>query len=184
MKRIQAMFSAIALLIFAATISLHTPPLHAQALVSVTCALGVDDATYSPGLTNTSQTITFNDNQLLANCVDTGDLTLNGGSEQSSGSYVGSCTAITMPGPYQAVFHWNNAAQSISVVQVTQAVVTKVADGTATVERTGTVASGLAQGAAFVQVIALPVLDPLLCSSSTGVVSNSGTVVSTELLSL
>lgn len=166
----------VALLAAVALVGVNAPAAHAAS--STTCS-GSSTITYSPGLTNTPQTVAYTETDTFSSCLST-DLTLTSGEFLTSVDLPGaSCdaAAVFTNTPYPIT--WNNGKTSSINLSYTDAIV----DGTEQVTGVGTVTSGEFAGAAVTIVWVYPVLDLLQCSSSQGVTIQTGTLTA-EIISL
>ncbi|HEX4700971.1 MAG TPA: hypothetical protein VH352_02480 [Pseudonocardiaceae bacterium] len=161
-----------AILALTATTALLIAPAVAHAASSTTC-LGSSTITYSPGLTNTAQTVTYTETDTLTPCVSTNPALNSGGFTGSITLPGASCLAVpslTLNTPYTIT--WNNGAPSTVNLSFTDA----IAEGIEQVTGTGTVTSGQFQGANATLVWVYLVPDPLQCLANPGVTTQVGTL--------
>jgi hypothetical protein len=143
----------------------------AHAASSATCT-GSSAVSYSPGLTNTPQNISWTITDTYS-CTST-DTSLTAGGFSGNYSFSGaSCNGAGLFPPSSGTVSWNNGQSSTMTLSVSTDVILL---GTETVTSVGTVTSGEFTGGAVTIVWVYPVLNPTLCSSSQGVTSQSGTV--------
>lgn len=151
-----------------AAASLAAAPAAHAAIGSATCT-GTSAISYTPGLTNTPQTITYIETDTF-HCVST-DPALSSGTFQVTVTLPGaSCTSagIFTNTPY--TISWNNGAATTISLSFTDAVV----NGTEQVTGTGPVTGGeFAHGNATI-IWAYPVLDLTACSTPQGLTGQSG----------
>jgi len=140
-------------------------PAHA-ALVDLDCA-GLATAHYSPGLTNTVQTVAITGSAIYYPCVSS-DLTLVSGTSTVSAVGVASCTSGGFAGT--AVFHWNNGGTTTANYTAT---INAREDGEAVTTATGEVVSGEFVGDTYTSVNVLTTLQVLACETS-GLTSVTG----------
>jgi hypothetical protein len=147
-------------------------PAAAHAVSSTTC-LGSSVITYSPGLTNTAQTVTYTETDILTPCLSSNPALTNGGFTGTVTLPGASCLAIpslTLDTPYTIT--WNNGAPTTVNLSFTDV----VAEGIEQVTGTGPVTSGQFQGANATLVWVYTVPDPLQCLASPGVTTQTGTL--------
>jgi hypothetical protein len=156
-------------------VALAAPAAHAAA-TTITCT-GSSPITYSPGLTFTPTTSTYQETDNYSSCLSS-DPAVTTGSAYSSYTDSFSCLAlpsvVTDPG-YRV--HWNDGQVSTFSLTYTDT----IAAGVENVTGIGTVISGYLTGATatFVWVYTLP--NALACLSPGGATSQNGTVVATIL---
>lgn len=161
-----------ATLVLTATAALLATPAAAHAASSTTC-LGSSVITYSPGLTNTAQTVTYTETDTFTPCVSSNPALANGSFTDSFTLPDASCLAtpsLTPNTPYTIT--WNNGAPSTINLSFTDA----IAEGIEQVTGTGTITSGQFQGANATLVWIYTVPDPLQCLASPGVTTQTGTL--------
>jgi len=144
----------------------------ARAASSTTCT-GNSAVSYSPGLTNTWQPVTWTEADTYSSCTST-DTSLTAGGFSASFMAEASCSdGVSLIPPTSLTISWNNSLSStITLTTATDALVA----GTEQVTGVGTVTSGEFTGGAVTIVWLYPVLNPLQCLTSQGVTSQSGTV--------
>ena len=150
---------------------MYVPAPSAHAASSTTCT-GSSAIGYSPGLTNTPQTITYSEAETYSSCTST-DTSLTAGG--SSGNFMlsgASCNNVSIIPPSSYTISWNNSQSSTMTLTYTDVII----GGIEQVTGVGTVTSGEFTGGAVTIVWLYPVLNPLLCLTSQGVTSQSGTV--------
>ena len=144
----------------------------AHAASSATCT-GSSAVSYSPGLTNTPQNLSWTITDTYSSCTST-DTSLTAGGFSGNYSLTGaSCNGAGLFPPTSITISWNNSQSSTMTLSMSTDVILL---GTETVTSVGTVTSGELTGGTVTIVWAYPVLDPTLCASSQGVTSQSGTV--------
>ncbi|HEX3482821.1 MAG TPA: hypothetical protein VHT91_47760 [Kofleriaceae bacterium] len=144
----------------------------AHAASSTTCT-GSSAISYSPGLTNTPRTVTYSETETYSSCTST-DTSLTAGSTAGNFTFSGaSCNGGGIIPPSSYTISWNNSQSSTMTLTYTDVII----GGTEQVTGVGTVTSGEFTGGAVTIVWLYPVLNPLLCLTSQGVTSQSGTVL-------
>lgn len=148
----------------------------AATLVDLTC-LGTNDATFSPGLTFTTQTVDIEAEGAYTDCV--GDSEVAPGTYTATGEGTMSCLAGGHAGEFTIT--WNTGEHSTIAFTNTVAV---RPGGEVVVVATGEVLAGKFDGARYDGTFTLFHLDPLACLHPPGVGSASGptTLVFTSLL--
>jgi hypothetical protein len=147
----------------------------AQAAVATITCVGTSPTTFAPGLTFTTQSITYTETDDYSTCVST-DPTLASGISVNTATGDASCVslpAVSPVGPYTVT--WNNGQTSTFALSY---VVTVVA-GVSNVTGTGTVTSGELTGATGVFVWVYTAPNPLDCLTTTGVTSENGPLTAT-----
>ena len=126
--------------------------------------------TYSPGITDTTQTVTAAICESYS-CGPLGSVASGSGSLTISQS--ASCLSSVSEPSNTLTCTWNspNGSSTISFPATT---VTRAADGTTTIVSVGTVTSGLGQGEVATRTVVLPRLNPDECGSAQGVTQESG----------
>ncbi|HWO19958.1 MAG TPA: hypothetical protein VNO30_14325 [Kofleriaceae bacterium] len=147
-------------------------PSPAHAASSTTCT-GSSTVNYSPGLTNTPQTVTWTEADTYSSCTST-DPSLTAGSSSPvtitlSGA---SCNGGGVFSSVNYTINWNNSQSSTVTLTATDVII----GATEQVTAVGTVTSGLFTGGTITIVWLYPILNPLLCATPQGVTSQSGTV--------
>ena len=159
---------AIAVLVVAA-VSVSASSAHAAS--STTCT-GSSAISYSPGLTNTPQTVNYSETDTYSSCTST-DTSLTAGSSSTNITLSGaSCNGGGVFPSSSYTISWNNSQSSTMTMTFTDVII----GGTEQVTGVGTVTSGEFTGGAVTIVWLYPVLNPLQCMTSQGVTSQSGTV--------
>jgi hypothetical protein len=112
----------------------------AQAVgIDLQCTLGQASSTYSPGITNTPQTVTLTHSVSYTGCLFGGPVT---GATYGFGPFSApgvSCTNVLAQHPGNSVYHWNDGTTSTIAAASTS---TSVSGLFTTVETTGTVSAG------------------------------------------
>ena len=142
-----------------------------NAASSTTCT-GSSAITYSPGLTNTPQTVNYGETDTYSSCTST-NTSLTAGSSSTNITLPGaSCNGTGIFPSTSYTISWNNGPPSMITLTFTDVII----GGTEQVTGVGTVTSGQFTGGVVTIVWLYPVLNPLLCATSQGVTSQSGTV--------
>ncbi|RKF24784.1 hypothetical protein D7I43_24610 [Micromonospora globbae] len=146
-------------------------PASASTLISVTCT-GTNVINYSPGLTNTPQTVTISGQDTAVACVDLArPLTQLSFVAPFSGTFTTSCTALLAGGTGTQTFHWNTGETSnwnwtLRFSNTVNGQLLAIADGPIT--------SGLYAGAQVRQVITETTGDQTACFTPEGMTQNGG----------
>ncbi len=166
--RLRAAILGLAIIAGLSAATVAAPPAHA-ALSSTTCT-GTSDITYQPGLTNTAQTVTYDETDTYS-CGST-DLTLTGGSDFVSVILPGaSCLALpSLTTSTPLTITWNNGHSTTISLSFTDVIV----EGIEQVTGTGPVTSGEFHGANATIAWEYAVPDPLQCATSQGVTTQTG----------
>ncbi|MEU3528370.1 hypothetical protein AB0E62_31715 [Streptomyces sp. NPDC038707] len=149
----------------------------AQALVDITCTLGVQVTKFNPGLTFVPQQVDFTVSGTLGGCVSLTNPQIVGGTFSGAGQGVLSCTAGSSTS--RNTIRWNTGQSS---VVESEFVVNVKPDGTTVLVSEGSVVGGLFQGSTVVQTRALPNTDLTACAEPGGLQATSGAVTTTILL--
>jgi hypothetical protein len=122
---------------------------------------GTEKLTYQPPLTNTPEPTQVGYAINLNHCLVGG---VTSGESQGSFTVSASCDTISLlPPAFSDIYQWSN--RTSSTVNYTAPVITTV-NGTVIVTDTGTVASGLDQGAVANETTALPQPDLSACAGA------------------
>lgn len=136
---------------------------------------GAVTSTYSPGITNTPQTVTFHVTGLLGPCASTGDPHLSSGTFTASGTGTFSCTSVTTG--FQEEIHWNDGKESD--IAGTMAIGVNPLGEDVYVANGKVVSDGDSHeefiGDTYLSTGPVLTLNPLACAGS-GVTSQSGTI--------
>lgn len=151
--------------------ALAPTPSASAAVLDVTCPLGTQIGTYSPGLTFASQPVTFTANGSLATCVSVTHPEIKGASFTSTGTGTASCLSGSVSNT--TTYRWNTG--QTSTVKGSLAVNLKP-NGTTVLVLIGTVTSGLFKGATAAQTKVLANTDLLACATPEGLKTVSGPV--------
>ena len=143
-------------------------------LVSVVCP-GSDNATFSPGLRNFSQTVSFTETLEGHSCGGIGKIS---GDDSFTTSFAGtqelSCTELHIPPSYTLVFTWSPSGRTstwnATLTQVTYA------SGQVIATSTGQITAGDYTGVTLTAISVYPTAQLLACLSSPGLTSISGIV--------
>ncbi|MEU0150455.1 hypothetical protein [Micromonospora fulviviridis] len=146
-------------------------PASASTLISVSCT-GTNVINYSPGLTNTPQTVTITGQDTGVACVDLArPLTPLSFIAPFSGTFTTSCTALLAGGTGAQTFQWNTGETSnwnwtLRFSNTANGQLVAIADGPVT--------SGLYAGAQVRQVITETTGDQTACFTPEGMTQNGG----------
>jgi hypothetical protein len=159
--------------VMGAMLSMATPPVHAQGLALLACN-GHSSTTFSPGITNQVQNVTYVGDNTFACTPPLGNTELTGGTSDVSVSGAPlSCTSLFLPGPENRAvpYNWNDASES--TITYTLATVETVG-GDIVITETGSVTGGLYDG--YPSVLVTTLFDGILnnCGTSRGQVSVAG----------
>jgi hypothetical protein len=160
-------------LVIMAAAAVALPAVPAHALSATTCT-GSSVITYTPGLTNTAQTVTYTETDTFSPCAST-DSTLTSGTSAVTIALPGaSCLAAPSLTPDTSyIITWNNGRTSTISLSFTDVIV----EGIEQVTGTGAITSGEFAGGNATIVWAYTVPDPLQCATSQGVTTQTGTIV-------
>lgn len=167
-KTVVSLASTVALLLGALAVP---QPASASTLIWVTCT-GTNVINYSPGLTNTPQTVTISGQDEALGCVDLArPFTPLRFVAPFSGTFSTSCTALLAGGTGTQTFQWNTGETSnwdwtLRFSNTVNGQLFAIADGPIT--------SGLYAGANVRQVITEITEDLLACSTPEGMTQNGG----------
>jgi hypothetical protein len=151
-------------------IFLVTPAAHA-ATDLLTCT-GDESIAYSPGITNTPQTVAGQASDTVGPCVAPGEAGLSGGIAAFTVTILNAtCTSITHP-TYTVIYYWNNATQS--VILFSNTTTTKLATGETQVVSIGSVLSGVGAGESAERTLTNLNVNLLDCFTPNGLQSNAG----------
>ncbi|QBD80293.1 hypothetical protein EPA93_31690 [Ktedonosporobacter rubrisoli] len=168
LRFIRLLFCA---LLLVACLAISSGAAHASPAV-LTCLAGTFTNTYSPGITNTRQSIKISAHEDLDDCTATGS-NLTAGSTSYSVTVTTSCLlGINIPSISSAVYHWNDGSSS-TIATITD-ISTRLVNGTLQVTATGHVVAGYGSGSLATYTIVLPQLDPLKCATPQGVTQQQG----------
>jgi hypothetical protein len=158
-------------------------PQQSQAQTVVQCT-GTTSLTYSPGLTNTRQTVVITTNEALSHCLHIPDLPalpflMPATSQTQLTRDNRTCTTLLAGGPGSQVLTWNNGETST----VNYVSTTNIVNGNIVSVQTGTITMGRYAGQS---IIGTRIWTPLLggqpidfvtgCSSPGGITSLTGTL--------
>lgn len=141
----------------------------AAAVGQMTCT-GQENTTFSPGLTNTPQTVTITVNN-SENCLSLTNGGFRTGTATSTRTIPGiSCLTLLAGGnPDEMTYHWSNGLQSTFGFTPT----VNFVGGSPVVTQTGSITAGEFNGAVAIGTVTL-VADLTKCSTPGGVTSASG----------
>jgi hypothetical protein len=148
-----------------------------SAVVDVSCPLGTQVGSYSPGMTLLPRQIEFTATGTLGACVSPSHPEITGATFTSL--VVGTFSCLSGSTSNVSTYHWNNG-QSSTVRGGFE--VNLKPGGTTVLVLTGTVTEGLFQGATVVQTKVLPSTDLVACLTPEGLTSVSGTASFTAVL--
>lgn len=146
-------------------------PVPAEAAINQVSCLGTEGTTFSPGITNTPQTITITVTNIEAPCLSLSDLSLRSGYAKSTRVVPGlTCLTLLAGGGEDSMkFTWNTGNTSTFKFQP---IVNFVA-GNPVVVQNGLISEGQFVGSTAKGTVAL-VADLTQCSQPTGVTSATG----------
>jgi hypothetical protein len=172
--RINARVRAISLAAtFAAALAVFATPTAAQAtpVVDLTC-VGVEEATFDPGLRLFNQTVDFADHIDYDPCVSGTAPSITSGTNDASASFTDSCLTVLGSGPGEREFVWNTNETSTFVFEQTFS----QSGGQAVVVETGTITAGKFAGSDAVETLTGGSINLLDCLFAPGVTDNTTAV--------
>lgn len=176
-KWLTRLLAAPVLLGLGLLLPLSTASAQALALQTLNCT-GQVVADFSPGITNTPQTISLDVTQTLGSeanpgtCLVVGSATLTGGSRhQMNPSTVLSCDDLLHSNPHESTYLWNNGLSS-AINFTTNEI--NIVNGEYVVVNAGTVTDGFGAGDVATATDTLPTLAFTACSTPQGLTSLSG----------
>lgn len=172
--RVSVLACAIASAMLGVEFSLTNQSANAQ-IIELTC-LGSQTTTYSPGLRLFPQPISYTATGALTSCISPTDATLQAGTYTINAQVTNTCLLSPTGQAGDLTFTWNNG-QSSTVRFTTNVVLTPLA--TTQVVSTGTVISGLFQGAMATVTVTLVTPTVTQCLSAEGVTTLTGPVTLT-----
>lgn len=140
-------------------------------MLDISCPLGTQVGTYSPGLTLLPREVGFTATGTLASCVSPAHPEITGGNFASSGR--GSLSCLTGSTSNTTVYHWNTGQNSTVVGDFA---VNLKPGGTTVLVLVGTVTAGLFEGATVAQTKVMPATNLPDCLTPQGLTSVSGPV--------
>ncbi|MGI5466230.1 hypothetical protein [Streptomyces sp. CA-132043] len=146
-------------------------PASAAPLVDITCPVGSQVGTYSPGLTYETRDVTFQARGNVSGCVDLSGHGIAGATFSAGGQGTASCLAGSVSNTM--TYRWSTGQSS--TVKGTGAINVKP-NGITVLVLTGTVESGLFTGATVVQTKVLLNTELTACLSPEGLTSVAGPV--------
>lgn len=164
-SRLAAFASAVCAV---AVLLVGAPPAHAD-VVQVTCG-GSQTTTYSPGLTNTRQTVQRAGQNIHSPCVSTLPPFAFSGSTSFSSTSTLSCLSLTAANTGTDVITWSTGRTSTFAYNRTVTIV----QGETVVTLTGSITAGDFSGATAVETITSVSLDLTACSTPQGITSTFG----------
>ncbi|ROO87716.1 hypothetical protein EDD29_5346 [Actinocorallia herbida] len=165
MKSISAGLSAL-VLVGAAVVAVASP---AAALTLVNC-VGTTTVAFSPGITNTSQTVAVSGSDEATTCLSLTHPGLTSFSGPFSGTATQSCTTFFGGGSGTETLHWNDSTTSTWNYTNSFSNINGTKVGTST----GTISTGTLAGASVTQTITFANLDLTACTT-TGLTELNGT---------
>ncbi|MFE0173519.1 hypothetical protein ACFWZ2_14470 [Streptomyces sp. NPDC059002] len=152
-------------------------PASAAPLVDITCPVGSQVGTYSPGLTYEPRDVAFQASGNVSGCVDLSGHGIAGAAFSSAGHGTASCLSGSVSNT--TTYRWSNGQSS--TVQGTGAINLKP-NGITVLVLTGTVESGQFAGATVVQTKTLLNSDLTACLTPEGLTSVGGPISLTVAL--
>lgn len=149
-------------------------PASAAPLVNISCPVGSQVGTYMPGLTYEPRDVTFSAHGNVSGCVDVSGHGIAGATFASSGQGTASCLSGSVSNT--TTYHWSSGHSS--TVQSTGAINLKP-NGITVLVLTGTVVSGLFEGATIVQTKTLLNSNLAACATPEGLTSVGGPITLT-----
>lgn len=152
------------------SIILFIPAAPAQAQVALVTCGGSQTTTYSPGLTNTAQTVQRAGQTLHTPCVSTAAPFTFSGSTSFTSTSVLSCLSLTSANTGTDLITWSTGRTSTFSYNRTVTVV----QGQTVVTLTGSITAGDFLGSTAEETITSVSLDLTACSSAQGITSTYG----------
>ncbi len=171
---LSAIACAIATAIIAIDFSKGGKPAHAD-VVDLSCPVGGETATYSPGITNTPQSTTVKVDGSHTTCLSLSDPTIHSAGYNLTIQRDFSCVDFTVP-IFDIKYIFNNGKSS-TVHYVTSE--TANVEGEIVITSVGTVTSGEFVGDMAIRTITDTTLSPEQCLTTQGVTSVTGVVTLT-----
>ncbi|MBB5866739.1 hypothetical protein F4553_000118 [Allocatelliglobosispora scoriae] len=160
-----------ALILVALAVPLAAAPAHAAPL-DLTCAVGTETESYSPGLRLFPQTVAVTVNRIYTGCVSASNPAVTGAVITGNAVAMKSCLdPIPAASNGSFTIPWNTGQSSVFTFNRTVVIV----GGATVITRTGTISSGLFQGATAINTTTLPLINPTACLFAPGVSSCGGT---------
>jgi hypothetical protein len=147
-----------------------------SALDVVTCPLGTQSTTYSPGLTNTSRPTSYVSEGVVTGCVDLSGNGITSATYTGTGGGTAGCLESSLTNTM--LVNWSNGQSS--TVTGTGTIQLKP-NGTSVVVHNGEVTSGAFDGSGVTLTLVLTSLDLLGCLTPEGVTNTGGPVTLTVL---
>jgi hypothetical protein len=144
---------------------------------TVTCLLGTAVLTFDPPLTNTEKTTDISVHRELGACVSTARPDITTGTSDFHATGPAGCTRIFVETPMIATILWTSTltgTTETSTLDVTA--IANIVQGQLVTTFTGEVTAGVFVGGAFQWVLTVPSAGLVLCSTTTGVSSMSGSL--------
>ncbi|MFI8992616.1 hypothetical protein [Streptomyces sp. NPDC053542] len=152
-------------------------PASAAAVVDISCPVGSQVGTYTPGLTYEPRDVAFRTSGNVSGCVDLSGSGISGASFSAVGQGRANCLAGSLSNT--STYRWNNGQTSTVRGTVT---IGLRPNGVRVMVLTGTVESGLFTGATVVQTKVLLNSDLTACLSPEGLTSVGGPISLTVAL--
>lgn len=156
------------------TVVTGSQPAAAAPLVDISCPVGSQVGTYSPGLTYEPRNVTFSASGNVSGCVDPSGNGIAGATFTGTGQGTASCVSGSVSNT--TTYRWSTGQSS--TVKGTGAINLKP-NGVTVLVLTGTVESGLFKGATVVQTKTLLNSDLTACASPEGLTSVGGPITLT-----
>lgn len=168
MYKIPTVIGAIALCL-AVAVTAPAAAVGAASPALVTCT-GTTNVAFTPGLTNTEQTVNVSGQDTADLCLSLTHPELTGFIGPFSGTATQSCTSLFAGGSGTETLHWNNGTTSNWSYTNSFSNVNGTKVGTST----GPITSGTLAGATVTQTITFANLDLAACTTAQGLTSLSG----------
>ena len=173
-RRVSVLACAVATAIIGIDFSIAGKPAHAD-IVDLTCAVGGETSTFSPGLTNTLRRITTTVDGAQTKCISLSEPEIKSAKYKFTLQGDDSCLNPTLP-TYDITYNYNNGKFS-KVHYVTSEEVD--GEGETVVTSIGTVTDGEFKGDMVTRTVTDTTLSPEQCLTTQGVTSITGVVTVT-----
>ncbi|GAA1335656.1 hypothetical protein [Saccharothrix algeriensis] len=173
--RLRSLFVA-AVVVLSSVVGSSLSPASAS-VVDVNCPLGTQDGTYYPGMTLLPRHIDFTATGTLGGCLSPAHPEITGATFTTLATGTFSCLSGSTSNT--STYHWNTG-QSSTVEGGFE--INLKPGGTTVLVLTGTVVSGLFEGATVVQTKVLPATDLTACLTPQGLTGVSGATTFTAVL--
>ncbi|MGV9314181.1 hypothetical protein ACWDR0_18670 [Streptomyces sp. NPDC003691] len=168
-KRIPAV-AGVPALALAMVVAAPAAPVAASASPALVTCVGSTTVAFSPGLTNTEQTVSVSGQDTANLCVSLTHPQLTSFVAPFSGTATQSCTSLFAGGSGTETLHWNNG--TTSTWEYTNSF--SNVNGTKVGTSTGPITSGTLAGAEVTQTITFPNTDLSACSTPSGLTGLTG----------